>query len=102
MEICGKCFDWAMKKNGSGAQEEINSKCVRGKNAHFQIKDCHEQEGQSEGRQENVYRVQRIKKSVVVDALGSGFRSLVKLEELLGQTMKRAKQHIKDLKVYFR
>lgn len=91
MEICGKCFDWAMKENGSGGPKEINSKCVGGKNAHFQIKDCDEQEGWSGGRQENLHRVQRIKKSVVVDALGSGFRNLVKLEELLGQTMKRDK-----------
>ena len=30
MEIHSKCFDRAMKENGTGAQEEINSKCVRG------------------------------------------------------------------------
>lgn len=34
----------------------------------------------------------------MVDALGCEFRRVVKLEKPLGQTMKRPKYHIRDLK----
>lgn len=43
--------------------------------------------------------MQRIKKFVVADTLGSKFRkAVVTFEKSLGQTMKRPKGHIQDLK----
>lgn len=63
------------------------------------MKDCDGQEGLYKGRQESLCHIQRIKKAVVADALGSRFRRIVvKFEKPLGQTTKWPKGHIKDLK----